>query len=120
MRIEYIADGAADAPLLRIFGFTAVEFTKLVTGFGLLAREPGMSLWIAGSETSDVVAATSGKRDSGVTCRPDGTFEWSLTPDSWSDVRDRAAALDSNAQNGFQWLSEAGGVFVLLSQAGTW
>jgi hypothetical protein len=120
MRIEYVADGSPDAPLLRIFDFTASELARLVQTFDTLANQSGASARASESSAAALVTLTSGSRDRGVIRKNNDTWEWSLTPESWADVRDRARQVDALTHEQFQWLSEIGQISVLLSLSGRW
>ena len=125
MKLEFLASGSQDCPLIRLFDFDLPEVTRLRKIFEDLSQgalqtadlhnEPGI-------EPIDSCQLTLrvGNRDLGVEQNGQLGFECVLTPDSWDWVRELVDPFCEGRTGGYQWLSEQGKVSLLLSRSGMW
>jgi hypothetical protein len=126
MKIEYLADGSADCPMIRIYGGQSAAFLNLLRVFEQLAC--GVVKVVAihdlpGFEAVNgcVLTAKAGTRDAGVRMLgADNRFKWVLTPETWDNVAGLTEPFCKSA-GGFQWLNGVvSDVAVLISGDGSW
>jgi hypothetical protein len=126
MKLQFLADGSPDCPLIRLYDFQAAESVRLKTLFERLAngslgyvslhQQPGIEP-IDGCQLNLHV----GKRDTGIVQTAGSFFECSLSPERWSDVAALAEPFCEAARpNSYQWLNEDGEISLLLSPDGKW
>jgi len=126
MKLQFLADGSQDCPLIRMYDFNEEEVVRLKRLFGLLADRSATSVKLheqAGIEPIDgcQLNLQVGKRNTGVVRRGTSTFECSLTSERWSDVASLAEPFCAVAEAGTcQWLNEDGEISLLLSPKGGW
>jgi len=128
MKIEYIADGSADCPLIRLSGHDPVATSRLRDACRALAAGNTDSVAIhtiegfapVGNVTLTAVAT---RRNRGVTQigSPD-MFQWELTPVWWSNVEGLLDpfCVSDPTPTGYQWLDDSGDASVLISPTGSW
>ena len=125
MKLEYIADGAIDTPLIRLYDFgtnEAVELHRRVSGLGA-----GRLEHIALHDAQAVEAVDGcrlvlrvGSRDEGVARLNDG-FLCTLTPSTWRQVAARVQWFCEGAEpNTFQYLDDTSEITLVLSIDGGW
>ncbi len=127
MKLEYLADGSPDCPLLRLCDFDAAQAAGLRDMFASLAdgSRDGVALhdlpWVEAVSRCRLVLR-AGRRDVGVV--PTGEcngFECVLTRETWDNVEGLTEPLSAAPSRGFQWLvPNAGGIRLLLSSDGFW
>ncbi len=126
MKLEFLADGSPDCPLIRLYEFEKAEvihlkelLDSLANGTRLsvsLHEEPGIEP-IDGCRLDLVVSS----RNAGIVPKGDRIFECALDKDRWSDLAWLANPLcGSEESRRFQWLNEDGPVALLLSDDGRW
>ncbi len=127
MKLEYIAEGSSDAPLIRLFDFSATEAVSLHDLIAGLASgafdevELHEMPWIspvAGCRLS-LIARVS---DDGIAFdRESSTFRCGLTRGHWDNVAGLVAPFCRESPWGYQWLvATTGEVALLLSPTGEW
>ena len=119
MRLSFVPDGMSDGPVLVLSRFTGTQVCVLQTAVRDLS---------AGRRTSASVPVDSDEglslefvvvhRDLGVG-RQGGVFTCALSAASWDTVD---GLLDPfvTGGDGFQWLTDAGPIALLLSESGRW
>jgi len=125
MKLEYLASGSPDCPLIRLYDFTKVEAAELCSTIARLAN--GELREMAVDELPFVQAIggcqltiVAGTWDAGVVQQPDGSFICRLTPDTWDNVTGLIEPFTNDA-TGYQWLvSTPGDAAILLSVNGQW
>lgn len=125
MRLEYLASGSSDCPLIRLSHFSAVEVATLASAVADLAC--GQAERIAVHELPGVSAF--GGCELFLCCRAwdqavlrvgASCFECGLTPGAWEDVAGLIEPFSAGAV-GHQWLTGAPGeALLLLSASGQW
>jgi hypothetical protein len=125
MKLEYLASGSPDCPLIRLYDFSNVEATELCSTIEKLAN--GALREVAIGELPFITAIDgcqlsilAGTWDAGVVQLPDGSFICRLTPDTWDNVAGLIEPFMQDA-TGYQWLvSTPGDAAILLSVNGQW
>lgn len=126
MKLEFMAHGAAECPLLRLYEFTTAEAIELRTAVQTLAGGTATSVVVhqlpfvqalEGCELTFVVK----KWDQGV-ARAAGpqAYTFGLMQERWNDI---AKLLEpfTRLATGFQWLhTSADDCSLVLSAKGTW
>jgi hypothetical protein len=126
MRLEFLVEGSADCPLIRIFSFTNAEVVRLKEISDRLAKgseheaalhqEPGVEP-MGGCRLQLRV----GNRDRGVIQQAPLQFECVLTTDGWTDLSWLLEPLCAREHSvGYQWLNGKGPISLLLSADGKW
>jgi len=125
MKLEFLAEGSPDCPLIRLYSFTPAEALCLNatvdqlddggTQEVALHREPFI-------EPVDACFLTLrlGKRDQGIVPRAPFQFECILSDEGWLDVSALLRPFCETDTKGFQWLVEQGPISLLLSVDGKW
>jgi hypothetical protein len=126
MKLEYLADGSPDCPLIRLYDFTGPEVAQLLTAVSSLAS--------GATERVDVhrlpfVEAVGGCQLALVRRSWDQAiirgrglweFECGFTPETWDNVAGLVEPIADGA-DGFQWLAGSPGeAALLLSASGQW
>lgn len=125
MKLEYIADGAIDTPLIRLYDFgtkEAVELHRLVCGLSAGRQEQVALDRARGFEAVDGcrLVLRIGSRDEGIVRRHDG-FVCTLTLSTWQEVAERVQPFCERAEhNAFQYLDDTSEIALLLSVDGGW
>jgi hypothetical protein len=127
MKLEFIADGSLDCPLIRIYDFDSLAACRLQNVFSQLASrkiEFGVLDELLEMETVDNcrVAIQVGKYNRGVliNSQKSDSFVWILNPITWDNVAGLIEPFCQSNLDGFQWLDQTSGISVLLSPSGTW
>lgn len=126
MKLQYLHNGSADCPLIRLYEFTPGEVMKLKEMFDSLALGSHTNLQLHRQAfiepvdrcQLDLRLATS---DVGILQTAPGSFTGALTQGAWADVAGLTDPLCGRFEpNTYQWLNEDGPVSLLLSHSGTW
>ncbi len=126
MKLEFLADGSPDCPLIRLYAFEQSEVIQFQDFVNSLAAgtETSVSLdkqpWIepvGGCELELHLA----KRDRGIIQVGPSRFECVLSNEGWLDIAGLLEPFcESNDLKAYQWLSEKGNISLLLSCSGMW
>jgi hypothetical protein len=126
MKLEYLASGSKDCPLIRLYAFDQPAVLHLRSLIGALEAGTIVSSplhkqpWIRSVENCELELCLA-KRDQGVIQVGPSRFECILTNDGWRDI---AFLLEpfcgTESPSGIQWLNERGKVSLLLSSSGMW
>ena len=125
MKIEFLASGAEECPLIRLFEFQMSEVKQLrevclalaedeITEFALHDQR-----WVNSISNCQFVWRM-GSKDTGV-MRPneDEPFVLELSQEAWREVADKLLPF-VEGRVGFNWLTNEGDVEVLSSYDGKW
>lgn len=125
MKLEYLADGSRDCPLIRLYEFNqseAIQLRQLVRSLVMGDRQSVQLQNEAWAEPLGgcCLCLRRGGSDQGV--RQVGTlnFECVLNSDGWSNVEGLLDPFCDSNTTGFQWLTHEGRVSLLISQNGHW
>jgi hypothetical protein len=126
MKLEFLEQGSADAPLLRLYGFETVEAMRLreacrTCADGLRQVIPLHEEWWIERVDECSLDLRRGERDLGVVQRAPLRFECILTPEGWTDVVLRIEPFCApGSLDAYQWLNGDGEISLLLSVNGQW
>lgn len=129
MKLEFLAEGSDDCPLIRLYRFDQTEAMRLREGFRALADGSRQSIplheewWIEPVEECRLDLRL-GKRDLGIVERLPMRFECVLGEEGWLEMMEKADPFcvspgDFRVEE-CQWLSHDGEVSLLLSPTGKW
>jgi len=126
MKLEFLAEGADDRSLIRLYDFDPVEATRLREAFRSLWTGVRQSIplheewWIAPLEQCSLELRL-GARDLGVVQRAPSRFECLLTAEGWAEMTVKVDPFcGSEDANGRRWLNRDGEIALLLSPDGQW
>jgi hypothetical protein len=126
MKLEFIESGAPDCPLIRLYEFDLTEAVHL--------REILLSLSLGVSDRADLHSDPSikpihkcnltllfGQQDLGIIRRGPLAFECVFTKETWGHIASLVEPFCESYRRGcYQWLTEQGDAFLLLSWDGSW
>jgi hypothetical protein len=125
MKLEFLAAGSPDCPLIRLYEFSraeALSLRELVKSLSSGSRE-NISLseqpWIESVKNCHLTLRF-GDGGQGIRKSTASTFECVLNADEWSDVEWLLEPFCESEPTGFQWLCRKGETSLLLSQDGRW
>jgi len=126
MKMEYLADGHSNCPLIRLYDFDLADAKRLREAFRCLAAGSRESLplhqewWIEPLEDC-ALDLRRGTRDLGVVERAPSRFECVATDKGWTRM---SSLTDPFCQpvmkESCTWLNRAGEVSLLLTPSGGW
>jgi hypothetical protein len=125
MKLEYLADGSHDCPLLRLYDFTPAEagqFLATVAGLASGAAERVEVHRLPFVEPVDGCRLSLARRswDQALVRVGPSAFECAFTAGTWDNVAGLVEPFANDA-GGFQWLAGSPGeASVLLSVSGQW
>lgn len=128
MRLDYIPDGSADSPLIRLFDFTTPEAGQLMSAIADLVEGRREQITVESLGCVESVAGCKLKFqvrfwDQGVLNIGPAAFEYNLTTDAWEEVMSliEPFANSTATGTGYQWLDQGPGeARLLLSHSGEW
>jgi hypothetical protein len=127
MKLEYLAEGSADCPLLRLYDFTSDEAKQLliaVTGLatGSLERVDVERLPFVEPVEDCRLCLVRSPWDRAVVRIGPSAFECGFTSARWDNVAGLIEPFaEEGSVGGFQWLATSPGeVAFLLSPSGKW
>ena len=123
MKLEYVADGSNNCPLIRLFEFTPEEVQELRKLVRLLVSGERQRVTLQNESWAEPVGGCRlslriANRDEGVRQVEPLKFECVLSSDGWSNVDGLLDPFCDSNTTGFQWLTHAGRVSLLISQSG--
>ena len=125
MKVEYLADGSNDCPLIRLYEYNQSEVQRLrelirelATGVRESAPLQNES-WVVPVEGC-CLNLLRGSRDRGIRQVLLLNFECVLSSIGWSNVEGLLDPFCDSDTNGFQWLTHDGRISLLISQNGQW
>jgi hypothetical protein len=125
MKVEYLADGSDDCPLVRLYSFTTAEAGRLHDTFSSLASGSLQSVHLADVLTVEPIddcriTFVRGERDRGVVPTGEHAFAVELSPSGWDQTAELAKPFREGNVSCHQWLTSAGEIQLLLSPTGGW
>jgi hypothetical protein len=125
MKLEYLAEGSQDCPLIRLYEFDQPEVLRLRKIAVSLANRSAVNIALHDERDVEAVSSCklilrSGPKDAGVVQTGPLTFECTLKPDTWGSVKRLIDPFCESKIGGFQWLSDQGEISLLLSRSGSW
>lgn len=135
VNIEFLADGAAETPLIRVYGIEIAPLATLEQALRSLADGHREIVDLADLDGFRPINATLalivGRKSLGIRLPADGrAFQWITTRDAFDDAAELVAALREPPIGGFQWLLGNGGMgwqssgevglVVSMSEQGAW
>ncbi len=125
MKLEFLADGSQDCPLIRLYDFESEEAVGLRQIFISLSDGTRDSVPLDGERGFESIGGCRftlrlGKRDLGVMQKAKAEFDCVLTQEGWDDMAWRLEPFCKSGGSGYQWLNEEGNVSLLLSKTGQW
>lgn len=125
MKLEYLPAGSKDCPLIRLFEFDQSEAQRLRQLVKSLVAGDRQDVALQNEEWVEPVRECClilrrGNRNQGVRPAQGVKFVCVLGPDGWSNVERLLEPFCESNAAGFQWLTEDGGVALLISRSGLW
>jgi hypothetical protein len=125
MKVEYLADGSNDCPLIRLYEYNQSEVRRLRELVRELASGVRQSISFQNEAWAVPVGGCRlsmwrGSRDIGVRQVAPLDFECVLSSAGWSNVEGLLDPFCDSDSDGFQWLTHDGRVSLLISQNGQW
>lgn len=123
MKLEYLADGSQDCPLIRLYEFNQAEARSLRNLVRSLATGEADSVALQGERWAESVGGCKltlrrGTRNQGVREVDPLNFECVLSSGGWRNVEGLLDPFCDSHTAGFQWLTREGTVSLLVSQRG--
>ena len=126
MKLEFMADGSPECPLIRLYAFDQSAVLQLRDLVNLLAagKETSASLhkqpWIESVDGCELELSL-GQRDRGVLEVDPSRFECVLSCEGWADIAGLLEPFsESDGPELYQWLNEKGKISLLISSSGRW
>lgn len=124
MKMEYLADGSDDCPLIRLYDYSMEEVRGLRQRFWSLtegAARVSLDSELGVESVDDCrLELVLGRKERGVAAKGANFFECEYTEEGWRMVAELTDPLCQPDSVGFQWLSSDGKIALLLSQSGRW
>jgi len=125
MKVEHLTEGSPDCPLIRLFNFTASEVQQLRKAFealatGLLERVSLDGILCVENPDAILLEFVRSDRDTGIMKRDQRTFVLELSAEGWTTAAELAQPFCQSSSLGHQWLTNTGGIRLLLSPTGHW
>jgi hypothetical protein len=125
MRLEFLAQGSTDCPLIRLYEFNQAEVRQLRQLVRSLIAGDRQSVALQDEMWAEPVGGCClslrlGNRDWGIRQVEHLNFECVLTSDGWWNVEGLLDPFCDSNPAGFQWLTHDGRVALLISQSGQW
>jgi hypothetical protein len=126
MKLEFLADGSSDCPLIRPYGFdqsSVCRLRDLIKSLGASTRTSvplHMQPWIEPVDGCELDLCL-GERDRGIIEVQPSRFNLVLSDEGWADI---AGLLEpfcgSDIPDAYQWLDRRDKISLLLSSSGAW
>jgi hypothetical protein len=126
MKLEFLAEGSRDCPLIRLYAFDHSAVLKLKDLINALATGASTQVplhkqpWIepVGGGKSELLL---GEHDVGISQTGPLRFECTLSHDGWDEMVELLEPFcESNRPDPYQWLNSRGRISLLISFMGTW
>ena len=129
MKLEFLAEGSEDCPLIRLYDFDVTGAIRLREAFRALSDGSRQTIplhqewWMQSLEDCELVLRL-GKRDLGVVQRLPMRLECVLTQQGWLEAMEKTEPFCTPQENpqaeSHQCLNHDGEVSLLLSPNGKW
>ena len=129
MKLEFLADGSDDCPLICLYDFDATDATRLKEAFHTLSEGSRQSIplheeWWMEPLDDCQLDLRLGKRDLGIVQRLPMRFDCILTEEGWLEAMELTDTFCKGSTHDgvitYQWLNEDGEASLLLSPTGRW
>jgi hypothetical protein len=125
VKLEYIAEGSQDCPLIRLYAFDQPGILRLREIAEALANGSAQIVTLHDQPRIEPIGPCeltlqSDFRDTGVSQIAPSKFECRLTPSIWENVKYFIDPFCEPGPGQYQWLSEQGKISLLLSKSGSW
>ena len=125
MKLEFLADGSPDCPLIRTYEFNSKEAYELRRIAIQLARGKATTVRLHEQPNITVIGdcdltLQQGRKYREVSSISSSKFEWVLSQAGWLQVAYLIRPFSRATVDGYQWLSQMGKVKILLSCDGQW
>ena len=125
MKLEYLSDGSAECPLIRLYEFNRSEAKQLRRLVKSLVNGDNERIALQNEMWVEPIGGCSldlrvGTRNDGVREEQPLRFECVLTRAGWSTVEGLLEPFSESDCFGFQWLTTDGGTHLLISANGQW
>ena len=125
MKLESLAEGSPDCPLIRLYSFSRLEVLRLKNVTDRLATGKLQEIALheePGFEPIDgcMLFFKSGKGDQGIVEDSHQAFDCVLSDGGWLDVSFLLEPFCETDTTGFEWLVDKGPISLLISVKGTW
>jgi hypothetical protein len=125
MKLEFLADGSPDCPLLRLYDFhheEAANLHRILKSLGNGFRESVQLDEEHGFQAVSGCRLTLqvDKHNLGLVQTAPRIFHCALTNESWDWMAELVEPFCKPEGNGYQWLNEEGAISLLLSKTGHW
>ena len=125
MKLEFLAAGSSDCPLLRIYAFDRVQAAQfrdlcleLATGKRQVLNMPDDFPVTSIAECRLTLKCADAKQ--GVRQISPSSFECVLKPEDWDNIAGLVEPFCQSEREGYQWLVDTGQISLLFSRDGTW
>jgi len=126
MKLEFLAEGSKECPLIRLYSFDQSAVLRLMNLISALAAGTTTSAslheqpWIEPVGGCELKLCLSG-HDKGVVQIGPSTFECVLRNEGWDDIAGLLKPFcESHRADVYQWLNERGQISLLISANGAW
>lgn len=125
MKVEFLAEGSPDCPLIRLYDYHSGELERLSAACRELVEGRRNEFLLHEQEWVESIGGCrftwrSALRDVGVRLPAAGDhFVLEFSDEAWREVEDKLRPLQDGS-GGFQWLTNEGDVEVLISLGGGW
>src|SRR6266702_2504621 len=126
MKLEYLAAGSKDCPLIRLYAFDQAGALHLRDLVSTLADSSTTTESLHAQPWIEPISGCElelrlGSRDQGVIQVGPSRFECVLSDEGWADIDFLLEPFCEKEQSsGFQWLNERGKISLLISPNGSW
>ncbi len=125
MKLEFIARGSPDCPLIRLHEFSELEARQLRE---IAAQLSSGALRSVALQDCPGITPVGGCRlelrledqDWGIRRAGPSCFQWILTAQGWKNVEGLLGPFCETDHRGSQWLTSSGDASVLVSRDGRW
>ncbi len=125
MRSEYLPEGSADCPILKLSHFDEAEATNLRALCLEMASGKGetqvLRMAVRGDLSVERIIFRLGVNDRGVSkLDAPSEFEWVLSAPGWTAAAGLVEPFCGRVETGYQWLDEHSEISLLLTPGGNW
>jgi len=126
MKLEFLESGSPDCPLIRLYSFDSTEALHLRAILRSFSDGTCKRYDLHDDRSIEAIGGCRLRlqlhdRDVGIVRRDQSTFDCLFTAEAWRDIEALLEPFCESATPGhYQWLTEKGDAFLLLSPDGSW
>jgi hypothetical protein len=125
MKLEFLASGSSDCPLIRLFASNGEEVSRLKILLRSMSSGSANNVALHEQPGFEQVNAyrldpRAGQSDQGLRTVAPGVFACVLTEYAWDTMAELVEPPCEPDAQGYQWLNESAGIGLLLSHDGKW